>query len=418
MHSLNNISKNSLFILTEKMMKIVTYLFAGIIIARYVGPKNFGLYTSFLSLNIIFIAISALGLNSLLVKEYVKTSELSLLFTNAIFIRLLSCVFFSLLSIPIALFIIDAEIDTTLLSALIIIMSATSVIDMFFESKLKSSVIAKYKTLGYIFGFTLKVFAAIYFKSSFYLILAHLLETFIILLLAVLSFKIQCPNVFKPKVVEKKYSIYLLRLGFPLLLSSIAGIIYMKIDQLFVVNMLGKESAGYYATSVRLCEGLFILSSVILPSFFPNLIKMYEKARANFNKLLRVLFFSLLLAGISLALFVVTFSEDILLVIYGELYSNPDSVKVLQWFACCIPIVYIGELFSRWLIISNNTYLSIYRHLLGLTINLLLNYLLIPIYGIEGAAIATLVAYVFSVIIFSVFSTKARLFYSFLSKES
>jgi len=412
MYTRRAISKNTFYIFVEKVIKMISYLFSGVVIARNVEPEIFGIYSSLLSLNVIFSAISALGLNSILIKKYVTSNYLNSVVSNALFVRFFSCLLFSLLSIPIAFALICSDLLVALLSSLIVVMSLTSVIDLFFESKLRNVVVAKYKVVGYIVGFCLKVFVAVYFKSTICLVAAHLIELLVIFSLSAFCFRFEFPNHIKTKLINRSYSTSLLKIGFPLFLSSIAGITYMKIDQLFVVYFLGGQSAGYYASAVRVCEGLFAFSAILLPSFFPYLINLYRSSLTLFNKAMKSLYFYLLGFGVLLASLIVIFSDRIIFLFYGDAYSS--SSEVLVWFSLSIPVVYIGELFSRWLVISNNTYLSLQRHMLGLFVNVVLNYFLIPVYGIKGAAVASLISYIFSVLIFSVVSSRARRFYIFL----
>lgn len=408
-------ANNSLFILAEKAMKMGSYLFAGVVIARSVGAENFGVYSSLLSLNVILSAVSAVGLNSILVREYVTakvTRSSGTVLTNSFVIRLIVSLLLALLSIPLAILIVGVDMKLASCSALIIVTSIVAVIDLYFESGLRNYVVACYRIIGYAVGIVVKVYIAVKYDSAYFLILAHLCEMLVILSLALLSLKFESRKELQFSRYDKVYAQRLLALGFPLLLSTVAGIIYMKVDQLFVVYFLGKDSAGLYAASVRLCEGLFIFSAIVVPSFFPNLVNLYSSNIYQFNKLMKVMFLSLAGFGVLVAICVAVFSKEIILLVYGEEYVSASIV--LSWYACSVPLIYIGELFSRWLVISGNTYLSIQRHLVGLTINLLLNYLLIPRFGIEGAAIASFIAFCCSILLFSIFSPRARRFYNFL----
>jgi O-antigen/teichoic acid export membrane protein len=419
LYNLGQVTKNSAFILAEKAMKMGSYLLAGIVIARSVGAEVFGVYSSLLSLNVILSAIAAVGLNSVLVREYITskiTKSTGTVLTNAFIIRLIASLILALLSVPFAILVVGVDVKLAACSALIIMTSIVAVIDLYFESSLRNYVVARYRIVGYTLGIFLKIYVAVNYDSAYFLILAHLCEMLAILALSLWSLKSDSKKVLQLSRYNGVYAKRLLSLGFPLLLSAVAGIIYMKVDQLFVVYFLGKESAGLYAAPVRLCEGLFIFSAIVVPSFFPNLVNMYANNVEQFHKLMRVMFFSLAGFGILVAVCVVAYSEEIILLVYGKEYISASIV--LFWYACSVPLIYIGELFSRWLVISDNTYLSIQRHLVGLIINLLLNYLLIPHFGIEGAAVASFVAYCGSIFLFSILSPRARKFYNFLKVEA
>jgi Na+-driven multidrug efflux pump len=70
--------------------------------------------------------------------------------------------------------------------------------------------------------------------------------------------------------------------------------------------------------------------------------------------------------------------------------------------------VFLGVVSGSWLTSENLQRLSFYRTLAGTVINVSLNFTLIPIYGITGAAIATLIAQMVAALIFDIFLKKTR----------
>lgn len=400
-------------------MKIFTYFLSSILIARLGGAILFGTYTSILSVTVILTAISALGLNSLLAKEFINSieeSEKSL--ANSLAIRIISSLFFFSVSIPVIIFLVGVNIKVAILSSLIILLCATQIVDLFFESRLKSHTVAKYKIFGYLIGFFLKCTSVYYSDSILLLIIAHLIELVIILIFSLveISKELKYKPWFSIDNLDKKYAFELIKKGIPLTFSSVAAILYMKIDQVFIVNMLGKESAGYYSAAVRLCEGVFIISAIIVPSIFPNMVSLYKNNINKFDNFIGKFICLFLLFGSLIALFIWFFSDFIIVFIYGDEYK--ESINVLKWYCLSIPIVYLGDLFSRWIITTDNIILSLKRHVLGLSVNVTLNIILIPKYGISGAAMASFIGYLFAVIIFSVVSSKGRFFYSFMRKSN
>jgi len=74
--------------------------------------------------------------------------------------------------------------------------------------------------------------------------------------------------------------------------------------------------------------------------------------------------------------------------LYGEQYKQAGDVLMIHvWTGI---FVFLGQAFNRYLTAENLTRIALYRTALGAISNILLNYLLIPSYGINGAALATL----------------------------
>jgi O-antigen/teichoic acid export membrane protein len=94
--------------------------------------------------------------------------------------------------------------------------------------------------------------------------------------------------------------------------------------------------------------------------------------------------------AISIAVPVTFFADEIVSLLYGDAFHQTGYVLMLHiWTAV---FVFLGFAFSRYLVAESLTKKSFYRALLGALSNVLLNYYLIPKYGIGGAAVATLIA--------------------------
>ena len=64
--------KNTSWLLFDKILRIITALFIGVWVGRYLGPEKFGIFSYVHSYIGIFTAIAALGLDSVIVHEIVK----------------------------------------------------------------------------------------------------------------------------------------------------------------------------------------------------------------------------------------------------------------------------------------------------------------------------------------------------------
>ena len=92
--------------------------------------------------------------------------------------------------------------------------------------------------------------------------------------------------------------------------------------------------------------------------------------------------------------------------LYGEKYIGAGQVLMIQTWAGVF--VFLGVASSSWLTSENLQTIAFYRTLAGAIINIVLNLFLIPIYGIVGAAIATLVSYMFAGFLFDLFNSNTK----------
>ena len=94
--------------------------------------------------------------------------------------------------------------------------------------------------------------------------------------------------------------------------------------------------------------------------------------------------------AIAIALPMTFLSDWVINLLYGEEYNKAGSVLMIHIWASVF--VFLGVASGKWFIIENIQLLAFKRTFYGSIINILLNIILIPQYGIRGAAIATLIS--------------------------
>jgi O-antigen/teichoic acid export membrane protein len=99
-------------------------------------------------------------------------------------------------------------------------------------------------------------------------------------------------------------------------------------------------------------------------------------------------------------------SNWLVTVLYGDAYREAGQVLMIQVWAGMF--VYLGMASGNWLIIENHQQLAFYRTFLGAIINIMLNLVLIPVYGLMGAAVATVISYMFAGFLFDFFNKSTR----------
>lgn len=389
-----NYVRNTSWLFAEKALRMFVGLFVGIWVARYLGPEKFGLFNYAVSFVGLFSAFATLGLHVIVVRELVKkdTHEGEILGTA--FIMKLAGAIISLLLMAVALYFTPNDHTTNIL--IFIIASATvlqsfNVIDYYFQSK----VMSKYVVYSNIFSLFISSVVKICFifinAPLHYFAWLVLFDSFILICGFIYFFSRKNPNFnFNDIVFRKKVAISLLKDCWPLILSTMVVSIYMKIDQVMIKSMLNSEAVGQYAAAVRLSEAWYVLPSVIVSSLFPAIINAREINKELYFQRLQKLYDLMVWLAIVIAVPVTFFADEIVSLLYGDAYHQTGYVLMLHiWTAV---FVFLGFAFSRYLVAESLTKKSFYRALLGALSNVLLNYFLIPKYGISGAAIATLIA--------------------------
>lgn len=211
-----------------------------------------------------------------------------------------------------------------------------------------------------------------------YIIEALILLPFLFLYLRNISFR------FNGKYVKDA-----LLIGLPAMGSNIIGIFYTLADRKFIEQYRNHEELGIYTLGITLSGILYLIFAAFQNSLLPFFFKEKDKV-ANWERTVRATKkISLLLLGISLAMYVLTF-----LLVYLKVIG-PEYGKVLPIMPVML-ITYIiqsvSSLFANYFIYFNKNYYSIFLSILAALLNIILCMILIPSFGMFGAVAATFTA--------------------------
>jgi O-antigen/teichoic acid export membrane protein len=172
-----------------------------------------------------------------------------------------------------------------------------------------------------------------------------------------------------------------------------AGIVisvYMKIDQVMLKEMLNTNAVGVYAAAVKLCEAWYFVPAVVTASLFPAILSTRQKSKPLYQDRLQKLYDLMVWGSVAVALPISLVADWLILILYGNEFK--DAADVLRIYIWAGVFVALGVASSKWLVAENLETYSFYRAVLGAILNVGCNFWLIPIYGIKGAAYATLIA--------------------------
>jgi O-antigen/teichoic acid export membrane protein len=202
----------------------------------------------------------------------------------------------------------------------------------------------------------------------------------------------------------------------PLILSGVIILLYMRLDQVMIGNMLNTTEVGLYSVSVKFSELWFFIPTIFVNSFFPKLIQLkingddagYEKVCL---KLLKVLFVTSFFIAVILSLF----AEKLIVTLYGNSFiASVFALKISIWTAI---FVFWGVSAGNMLVIEDLKKHNIYKSIQGLVLNATLNLFLIPRMGISGAAVATLISQFYASYLYYLFPRKTRHIFFLQSKS-
>ena len=198
---------------------------------------------------------------------------------------------------------------------------------------------------------------------------------------------------------------FLIKESWPLMMSGIAVVIYIRIDQLMLGQLLDDRAVGIYSAAVRIAEGWYFVPVAIVAATFPTIVaarKADQDYVARFQYLSDVLTALAIVSAMTLSLT----SGWLVEMLFGPEYSRSAPVLgVLTWTGL---FVSLGVASSSILIAEGLQWMSLIRTAVGCSINVALNLLLIPHFFEMGAALATLVAQCFAAVLILGLHSKTR----------
>ena len=289
------------------------------------------------------------------------------------------------------------------LVSLATVFQASSTVTIYFQSLVKSKIISISQVTSLVISSAFKVYLVFEQADLIWFGFALLLDSVVTALLLLISYLMRAGNPFL-WVFDKSLAKTVLGESWPLIISSAVIAVYTRIDQVMLKSMLDESAVGIYSVAVRISESTVIVPGVVVASFFPAVVAAKKKTKEEYDKAV-LLFFSLIVySGMILSLIVVALSPLFINVFFGSEYS--ESVSVLRVHMWSMVFSFLGSACTQWLVVEGLTKYRLVRVLIGVFVNISLNIVLIPSYGVLGAAYATLISQMFASYFGNLFSKK------------
>lgn len=391
---------NTSWMFAEKIFRTLVAFFVGILVARYLGPDKFGLFNYAISFAGLFTSFANLGLDSIVIRELVKTPEKRDEILGTVFRLRVVGSFVTIGLVSLTAFLIHEPTFNLLL--IVIIASATifqslGVVEQFFQSRVEAKYNVFAQSTSFFIASVLKVLLVLFNQPLLYFAIVQTLES---LFLAIGYYTVYRKNnlTLLNWRFNSKTAVMLIKDSWPLVLSGVVIAIYMKIDQVMIKNFMEIKDVGYYAAAVKLCEAWYFVPMAISTSVFPAIVNAKQISEKLYLSRLQKLYDFLAAVAIAIAIPVTFLSDFIINILFGIKFQPASSVLTIYIWAGVA--TFLGVASSQYLITENLTKLSFYRTLIGMIVNVVMNLFMIPAYGINGAAFATLISY--SIATFSV----------------
>ncbi len=405
----NRFIGNTNWLIFQNIYSMGLSLVVGALSARYLGPSNYGLIGYGASLVNLFTSISQLGIDNVLINEMMKhPQEKGRVMGTALCMRGFSAVVSLVCAMVLVILIEPGNYVLwfiTGIQAFAIALRAYELLNEWFLSKMKS----KYYVIANMCGQTVvgvwKILLLIAQASVVWFAASTTIQALvcgsivITLFLMMRDFKLGfCWQYAKDIFSRSKHYVF----------AGIAISLYTQMDKVMLGRMMGQTEVGIYTAAMTIAMLWEFIPTAIFNSSRTMILEAKAKSEKEYEDRLKLLFFGISVLGILVGIVVQIFGRLAVLLLYGQKFISAAPVlKLLIWSTS---FAMIGLARNVWSVAEDKNEYSKYYPICGAVCNLIFNALAIPVWGVFGAALGTLLAQIVVALIAPLFWKGTRPF--------
>ncbi|MBD3822795.1 MAG: flippase, partial [Thiotrichales bacterium] len=346
----------------EQFLRIIAGLLVGIWVARYLGPEQFGVFSYVLAFTAIFGGIAKLGLDGIMVRELVNHPESRDVYLGTAFwLKIIGALIVIGLMAAIVPFI--SNNDTTNLFIFIIavglVFQSFEVIEFYFQSQVLAKIVSICKVIQLALSSIIKITLVLNEAELLWFVLVTAFDALSLAFGYAVAYSLSKDHRSFYKHFDIGIAKQLLKDSWPLIFSAIVVMIYMRIDQIMIKEMLGEYEVGIYSAAVRLSEAFYFIPTLITASLFPAILNAKSQSEALYKQLLQRLYTFMVWTAIAIALPMTFLSDWLILLLFGQAYL--EAGKVLMIHVWSMPFVFLLVASGKWFIAEGLTRIALYR---------------------------------------------------------
>lgn len=395
----NRVANNAAWLIGTKIIQSVISLIIGMMSARYLGPSNYGLINYASSLVAFVLPIMQLGITNILVQEIVNNRENEgTILGTSLLLNLLSAI---VCIIGVNTFCIITNtgdhdaIVVCFLYSIILVFQAIELVGYWFQAHLLSKYSSSVALFAYIISAAYKLFLLITQKSIFWFAVINTIEVAIISILQIIIYIHKKGQKFHFSFDVAKR---LLKSGRYFIVSNMMITIFAQTDKIMLKQMLTNEAVGYYSAAIVCSTVTSFVYAAIIDSFRPGIFEAKKNGdESNYRDKLQLLYSIIIYVSLAYCVVITILAKHVVLLLYGDkYYMTVNPLRIVVWYTT---FSYLGSVRNIWIISENKQKYLWIINLSGAVLNVFANAALIPIIGINGAALASLLTQFFSNVI-------------------
>lgn len=394
----SKVTRNASWIIAGRVYHMVLAFVVGLLTARYLGPNNYGLinyaatYTSF------FASFCTLGINSVIVKNFVDhPDEEGETVGSAIILRTISSVL-SVVMMMCITFIADNGEKTTnivvFLCGIGVVFQVMDTLDYWFQSRLESKYSAFATVISYTVVSIYKVWLLVTGKSVEWFAVSTSIDYLVVAIILLIVYKKRNGPRFSCSMRKAKE---LFKSSYHFILAGLMVSIYGSTDKFMLKQLLNEAEVGYYSTAVSLCNTWVFLLTAIIDSLYPVILQSFNN-KELFERKNKQLYSIVFYISVSVSIMFSVLATPVVRILYGKAYiAAAAPLRIITWYTA---FSYLGVARNAWIVSYNKQNYLKYLYIGAAITNVVLNVIMIPLWGASGAAFASLLTQISTILVF------------------
>ena len=369
-------------------LRLFTGFFVGLWLARYLGPREYGVYNYVITLASIFITIATFGTPEILVRKVLEAPDMKAALKSGFDLRLILSVVFFIALCGYGYFFEDSPETQRYIwiSSLALFFQPFEVVDSFFRAKVKAQKSSVGRMSQLILSAALKIWLIVNQSPLVWFYLVFVFDALFYAFLVMTSYLRENDN-FLPIKGSLEAIKAIAKESYPLMIIAVSSLMLARFDQVIIGRILTKYEVGIYSAASKTLEIATLFAVLVSLSLYPAILNAKKTDHALYLR--RMAMLNRLLVGggflVTMAFFI--FPEQIIHLLFGDKFS--DSSFVMKIMSFNILFISFYQVSYRWYLTENLQTLMMVKTLSAVGLNIALNLVLIPRYGINGAAFAS-----------------------------
>lgn len=403
----NKVVNNATWMIACNIVHVLCGVLINALTARFLGPADFGLINYAASIVAFFVPVMQLGLGDTLVKEVIDHPEKEgLTVGTATLMNVLSSLLCMAGSISVAALLNHGDAPTVLVCAIYstqLFVRATEIVVYWFHAKYRSKTVSLISLVAYFVVSAYRVYLLATGKSVYWFAVAGSLDLAIISISLLVLYRRSATQRFSVSFSQAKE---MLKRSFYYVPSNLLITVFSSVTAVMLKSMIDVEATGFYTIATTCVGFLAMVFPAIINASRPAILEAKKKSETDFENSLVGLYSVVIYLSLLANLMMTLFAPLIVGILYGASYMPAVSIlQILTWYTT---FSYLGSIRNIWILAKEKQKYLWLINLLGALFNIVANLVLIPLWGVNGAALASLLTQFFANVIVSFFIPSIR----------